>query len=152
MAGLLSGSTSPEQRAVLQGGASWPRIWEQRRTAWLADGRVRRCIQVPFMVVRRMGRSSGRRQAAGDSRTASFRAESSQWSILAGSSGESVRQVSRKWLRALGYLSIKWSAAHEILSRACLLSFLPSNIQAQGRGKRDVNARDLKEFFFFGIT
>lgn len=129
MAGLLSGSSSPEQRTVLQGGASWPRIWEQRRTAWITDGRVRRRIQVPFMVVRRMGRSSRRRQATGDSRTASFRAKSSQWSILAGSSGESVRQVSRKCLnsRALGYLSIKWSAAHEILSRACLLS-LPSNM------------------------
>lgn len=94
MVSFLPGRSALEQGTFLQGGTSWSRIREQRRTTWVTNGWIRRGLQVSIVVVRRMGRSSRRRQATGDSRTAGFRAKSSQWSILAGSSGESVCQVS----------------------------------------------------------
>lgn len=78
MVGLLSGRSPPEQRIILQSGTSRSGFRKHRRTTWIADRRVRRGVQVPFVVVRRMGRSSRRRQVTNDSRTAGFCAESSQ--------------------------------------------------------------------------
>lgn len=94
VAGFLPRRSPPEQRPLLQGGASGPGFRKQRRTTWITDSGIRWGFQVPVVVVRSMGRGSRRRQAPSDPRTAGFRAEPSQWSILAGTSGESVRQVS----------------------------------------------------------
>lgn len=94
MAGVVSGCVAPQQGPILQGGTSRPRLRERRGTSRLADRRVRRGLQVSSVVVRRVGGSSRGRSTAGGSRQIGLRPESPQRSVLAGTAGESVRQVS----------------------------------------------------------
>lgn len=94
MARLVPGRAAPQQGSLLQSGTGRPRFRQRWGTPGFTDRRVRGGVQVSIMVVRRVGGGPRRRQIAGGSREAGFRAESSQRSVLAGAVGESVRQVS----------------------------------------------------------
>lgn len=112
MAGVMPGRAASQQGPVLQGGASRPRFRERRRAPGLADRRVRRSLQVSTVVVRRVGRGSRRRPTARGPRQTGLRPESPQRSVLAGTAGESVRQVS--FVPIIVLLALKPRSDHKL--------------------------------------
>lgn len=100
MAGLLPGRAPPEQGPLLQSRPGGPGLRQQsgqrqrQRGPGLAEPRVRRCLSVSALVVRRLDRGARRRQAAGSARPARVRSEPAQRPLLAGAPREGLRQVS----------------------------------------------------------
>ena len=95
MAGIVFGSFTPEQRIVLSCGASRSGFRKCERTTRFTHLRIRRGFPIPVVVVRRLGRGTRRRSTSGRPRSTYLRTESSQRPVLACSTRESLREVSK---------------------------------------------------------